>query len=116
MKRALVPVLVCLLFAPGARAADPKLDDLLGKWELTEKTAGIPKGAVFDFQKGGKLVVTAEVDDKKMTFEFKYELKDDQIKFTIGNKSDMTKITTLNEKELVCTDKDGTIAKFKRVK
>ncbi len=49
-----------LVMIPNAIAADePKLDDLLGSWELTAEVAGIPKGSVFDFQKDGKLVISA---------------------------------------------------------
>jgi len=94
----------------------PGLEDLLGKWELTEDAAGIPKGAIFDFQKDGKLVVAAQVDGEKKTFDFKYELKEKQIKFTIGEKSDTTEIIVLDRSELICKDKDGTTAKFKRAK
>jgi uncharacterized protein (TIGR03066 family) len=117
MKRYLAFAVVCLLLAPGAApAADPKLEDLLGKWELTADAAGIPKGSVFDFQKEGKLVVTAEVDGEKKTFDFKYALKEKLLTLTVGDKSDTTEVTKLDEKELVCKDKDGTTAKFKRVK
>jgi uncharacterized protein (TIGR03066 family) len=118
MRRSLTLAVVCLLFAPAAaRAADPKLEELLGKWELTEASAGIPKGAIFDFQKDGKLVVMAKVDGEDKTFDFKYELKekDKLLKFTVGDKSDTTEVVTLDKTDLVCKDKDGTTAKFKRV-
>jgi uncharacterized protein (TIGR03066 family) len=117
MKSALGFAVVVLLLVPvSAPAADPKLDDLLGKWELTEAAAGIPKGSTFDFHKDGKLTVVATVKDEKKTLDFKYKLKDKLLEFTIGDKSDTTEITTLTKTELVCKDKNGTTAKFKRAK
>jgi uncharacterized protein (TIGR03066 family) len=107
----------CLLVVPAAMsAADPKVEDLLGKWELTEASAGIPKGATFDFKKDGKLVVVADVKGEKKSFEFKYELTKSTLKFTVGDRTDTTEIVTLDKTDLVCKDKDGTTAKFKRVK
>jgi uncharacterized protein (TIGR03066 family) len=117
MKLYLVLAVVCVWFVPAqVLAQDPKLEDLLGKWELTEVAAGIPKGAIFDFQKDGKLVVMFEMEGEKKTFDFKYELKERMLKLTIGDKSDTTEITSLDKTELVCKDKDGTTAKFKRAK
>ncbi len=117
MKRSLGLAVAFLFFVPTfAPAADPKLDDLLGKWELTDAAAGIPKGSTFDFQKDGKLVIVAPVGGEKKTFDFKYKLKDKLLEFTVGDKTDTTEITTLTKTELVCKDKDGTIAKFKKAK
>ncbi len=118
MPRLCLTILCLFLLLTATSAADPKLEDLLGKWELTEAAAGIPKGAVFDFQKDGKLVVTASINGEKKTFDFKYELKakENTLVFAIENKTDTTQIVTLSKDELVCKDKDGTTAKFKRVK
>lgn len=127
MKLYLALAAVCLFFVPAARASDddlllPKLADLIGKWELTDAAAGIPKGSTFEFQKEGKLTITAEVDGKKQTFDFKYELKGRQLRLTTGDKTDTTEVNKLELDEkmkewvLECKDKDGTKAKFKKVK
>ena len=99
-----------------ARADHPKLDDLLGKWELTDEVAGIPKGAVFDFQKDGKLVITATIKGTKQTFEFGYKLEGKVLELSFGEMKDTTEVTTLTADELVCRDNDGITATFKRVK
>ena len=118
MKRSLGLAVAFLFVASFASAADPKLDDLLGKWELTDASAGIPKGSTFDFHKDGKLTIVATVAGEKKTFDFKYKLKEKEklLEFTVGDKTDTTEITSLTKTELVCKDKDGTIAKFKKAK
>jgi len=104
-----------LLVAPAMlAAADPDPADLLGRWELTEEVAKIPKGTIFDFQKDGKLIVTAE--GKKEPFEFGYELKKNVLKIIQPDKtSHPTEIVTLNKMELVCKDSSGAVGKFKRL-
>ena len=114
MVRALFLAVACVIVAPTlARAAD---DDILGKWELTEEAAGIPKGSTFEFKKDGTLIVTATVGGMEKEFKFKYELKGKVLKIVIGDKADTTEVTKLTDKELVCRDADGTTAKFKKVK
>ena len=109
--------LICLLVVPAAAsAADPKLDDLMGKWELTADAGGLPKGAVFDFQKNGKVVVSVDVNGQQKSFDFKYSLKGKLIKFDIDGKEDTTEIVKLDKDALECKDKDSKSAKFKRVK
>ena len=110
---AMCVVLLCPAFS---RAEDSKLEDLLGKWELTEAAAGIPKGSTFEFKKDGTLIVTASVGGMEKEFKFKYELKGKVLKIVIGDKADTTEVTKLTDKELVCKDADGTTAKFKKVK
>src|SRR5262249_32921240 len=110
-----VALALAFLFPAFVLAADPKLEDLLGKWELTEAASGIPKGAGFDFQKDGKLVVSATGDGEKKTGTFKYKLKEKHLEITLGDKTDTMEVTSLDKKELVCKDKDGT-AKFKKAK
>jgi uncharacterized protein (TIGR03066 family) len=114
MVRALFLAVAVAIIAPtAARAAD---DDILGKWELTEEAAGIPKGSTFEFKKDGTLVVTATVGGMEKEFKFKYELKGKVLKIVIGDKADTTEVTKLTATELVCKDADGTTAKFKKVK
>lgn len=109
------PVIFLLLASP-APAADPDPNDLLGKWELDEEAAKLPKGTVFDFQKGGKLQVTVEPKKGELkTIDFTYELKGKVLKFeSADKKSDTTEVVTLTKTELVCKDANGTVAKFKR--
>lgn len=119
MKRALGLALGCFFLSPAlARAEDPKPEDLLGTWELAEDAAKVPRGSVFDFQKDGRLVVTATVGGEKKTFDFKYELraKEQVLAFTANGKTDTTAVVSLTKDELVCKDNDGTTAKFKRAK
>lgn len=111
--------LACLLLAPASGWADePKLDELLGRWELTEAAAKLPKGTVFDFRKDGRLVVAAEVGGEKKTLDAKYELRPqaNAIAFTANGNTDTSTILTLTEKELVLQDRDGTTPKFRRAK
>jgi uncharacterized protein (TIGR03066 family) len=92
-------------------------EDLLGKWELTEASAGMPKGTIWDFQKGGALVVSAKINDKSVTVNIKYELKDKILHLELdGGKKDTTGLEKLTKTELVFKDRDGTLAKFKRAK
>ena len=117
MKRCLTFAVVCLVFAPAAAPAAEEIapEKLLGKWELTEKAAGFPKGTVFDFQTGGKLVITLEIDGKKSMADVKYELKERTLRVTAGDKTDTTEATYGSSRdELVLKDKDGTTARFKR--
>lgn len=119
MARATGLLLVCfLLTALLVRADEPKAVAILGKWELTEVTAKLPKGTVFDFRAGGKLVVTLTTDGQKKTFDCTYEvkMKEMRLAFTVGKKTDTTTIVILDEKELVCQDNDGTTPRFRRVK
>jgi uncharacterized protein (TIGR03066 family) len=119
MARVIGLVLAGLLASPAlARADDLKPEDLLGKWELTEEAAKLPKGTVFDFRSDGKLVVTTTAAGQKKTFECKYELKpkEKRLAFTVGDKTDTTAVLALTDKELLCQDNDGTSAKFRRVK
>ena len=67
--RTIVACSLLLVVPAMLSAADPDPADLLGKWELTEEAAGIPKGTIFDFRKDGKLFITAEVKGKKDTIE-----------------------------------------------
>ncbi len=115
MRIALVLALVCWLSLP-AGAADPKLEVLLGKWQLTAGVASIPTGAIFEFQNDSKLIVTAVVGGKEKTFDVKYQLKAKIIEMTVNGMSDVTEVISLDEKELVIKDKDGTTAKFKKLK
>jgi uncharacterized protein (TIGR03066 family) len=117
MKRCLALAAVCVLFAPAAAPAveDIAPEKLLGKWELTEKAAGFPKGTVFDFQTGGKLVITVEINGEAKMTPVKYELKERTLRLTAGDKTDTTEATyDPRTGELVCKDKDGTTARFKR--
>lgn len=120
MRYVLGSALVGLLLWPACAAAadDVKLDDLLGKWELTEEIAKLPKGSTFDFQKDGKLVVSAEVGGERRMFEFRYELKSKErvMAFTVGGTTQATVVATLDSMNLVLQDKDGTSPRFKRVK
>lgn len=110
MRLALSSLVVALTLSSGARADD--LDDLLGKWELSEAALGMPAGAVWDFRKDGDLQVA--VKDKSLAL--KYELKNKYLLLEIKGIKDATQIVTLNKTDLVLKDNDGATFKLKRAK
>ncbi len=110
MRLALLLLVVSVLFSTVARADD--LDDLLGKWELSEAALGMPAGAVWDFRKGGELQVA--VKDKSLAL--KYELTNKYLLLEIKGIKDSTQIVTLNKTDLVLKDNDGATFKLKRAK
>lgn len=111
----LVVALTC-----GAAAAADKLDGkkLVGKWEPV-----MPKkdeGMVMEFTKDGKLTVTGKMNDKEVTIQGTYELKDDKLSFAlkfmdIEIKETVT-LTKLTDDEMEGKDKDGKVEGFKKVK
>jgi len=111
----IVPGLFVLFASSAALADDPNPDDVIGKWELTEPAAQLPKGSVFDFQKGGKLLVTVALKGDKKSVEFGWSLKKSTMTLELPTKkSDTTEVTKLTKSELEFKDANGTVAKFKR--
>jgi hypothetical protein len=107
--------LVCLILivlVSTARARAAELDDLLGKWELSEAALGMPAGAVWDFRKGGELQVA--VKDKSLGL--KYELKGKYLVLEVKGQKDVTQIISLSRTDLVLKDNDGGTLKLKKAK
>ena len=108
VKRTTCAIIVAWLLAVPARADDP--DELLGKWELSEAALGMPAGAIWDFRKGGDLLVA--VKDKSLAF--KYERKGTALILEIKGQKDITEIMSLTKTTLFLKDNDGVAFKFKK--
>src|SRR5262249_50644180 len=105
------PALSCfLLFSLSGCGADK--EKLYGKWELQEPVAGMPAGTIWEFRKDGKMIAYA----RGRTIEFGFSVSGDVLEIQLGAKKDTTRLVTLTDAELVCRDRDGTTAKFKRAK
>ena len=107
--------------------AEEKADNkklLLGKWEAVKVEEGtLPKGAIVEFLKDGKMQTTTKKDGKDQTRKGTYTVDGDT--FTINFKvEDMEiklkiKIKKLNDTELnteLDTENEGKTVTFKRVK
>jgi uncharacterized protein (TIGR03066 family) len=74
------------LVGTGARA-DDKADyakKIVGKWELTKvEEGGLPKGTIVDFDKDGKVKVTAKIEDKDLVLEGTYKVEGDALLLTM---------------------------------
>ena len=85
LKLLAVTGVVCLLGA-GARA-DEKADyakKIVGKWELTKvEEGGLPKGTMVEFDKDGKVKVTAKIEDKDLVLEGTYKVEGDSLMLTM---------------------------------
>src|SRR5262245_43643614 len=89
---------LCLGLAGLARAEDTdKKDDLgkqlLGRWEAV-KGKGLPAGAIVEFKKDGKMVVTMKgKDDKEQKMEATYKVKDKAFEMTMKRNDEERKQT-----------------------
>lgn len=104
-----------------ARAADDdNAKKIVGSWvvEKTE-TPGLV-GAVAEFTKDGKLILTAKGKDKDIKIEGTYKVEKDKLttKLTLGDKTieDTDTITKLTDEVLELTDKDKKVTTLKKKK
>ena len=76
---------VCL--AGTAARADDKADNakkIVGKWELTKvEEGGLPKGTIVEFDKDGKVKVTAKAEEKELVIEGTYKVEGDSLLLTM---------------------------------
>ena len=115
----------------GARADEGKggkdglKDKLVGKWEITKfkgqdaKDKGPPPGAVIEFTRDGKAVMTAEEDGKKVRHEATYKVEGRAIKMTIKHgdmeRTETLKVIKADDKEMVVrNEKQGHELTLKR--
>jgi uncharacterized protein (TIGR03066 family) len=122
MRLAAVGVAVCLLTI-GARAED-KADYaklIVGKWEATKTDEGtLPKGAIVEFTKDGKIKITVKEGDKEMTLEGTYKLSGNKFDLVL-KMGDMEHTETITIKKITETeantvDKDGKTVDLTRKK
>jgi uncharacterized protein (TIGR03066 family) len=118
-QRLALSVGIVLGLAVVAHAADKKVtkEKLVGAWVCTESKH--IEGAIVSFAKDGKGTVIFKMDGKEVTEAFKYEIDGDNVKVIVKDKdgtekTDLHKITTLTDKEMVAENDKGEVAKFKK--
>jgi uncharacterized protein (TIGR03066 family) len=98
-----------------AQDKDKKIDPakLVGKWELTKsESENAPKGALIEFTKDNKLMITIDANGKKFELSGTYKVDGDKLTVTIkspdGGKdeSDTDTIKSLSDEKLVLIDKE----------
>lgn len=108
--------------ALAARLADASnKDKIIGVWEITKGGETIPKGALFEFTKEGKLKMTVKIEDRTINLEATYKVEKDQLKTAMtgpdGKKmEDTDTIEKLTDTEMVLKDSKGKVVEFKRKK
>jgi uncharacterized protein (TIGR03066 family) len=103
---------VCLL-AAGARADEkdyPKL--IVGQWTVSKADAGsVPPGAVIEFTKDGKMMMSAKKDDAEIKREGTYTVDGSKVKLTLkrGDEERAQTLTVikLTDTELSVEGEDG---------
>jgi uncharacterized protein (TIGR03066 family) len=114
---------VLLLVSAGARAQDdePVFDKkkLVGKWEPADSKKGAR--AVMEFKKAGKMVITITLDEKDLTLDGTWDLKEDKLDVTLeldGKETTTTfKLKKLDDKTLEYVEpKDKKTITLRRVK
>ena len=110
---------VCLVGA-GARADEkdyPKL--IVGTWEVTAAEEGVPKGAIIEFTKDGKITMTGKKDDVEVKREGTYKVDGSKLTVTTegeGAKTTNIKITKLTDSEMTVESEEGKKVEFKKKK
>jgi uncharacterized protein (TIGR03066 family) len=118
-QRLALSVGIVLGLAVVAHAADKKVtkEKLVGAWVCTESKH--IEGAIVSFTKDGKGTLTFKMDGKELAEAFKYEIDGDTVKVIVKDKdgtekTDVHKITSLTDKEMVAENDKGEVAKFKK--
>jgi uncharacterized protein (TIGR03066 family) len=97
---------------------------IVGRWEAVEGK-GLPKGAVMDFKKDGKVTITAKVNEKDINVDGTYKVKGKSFTLTMkgkdkqGKEKERTqtiKITKITDKALEVEDSKGEALTFKKAK
>lgn len=117
---AVVLGLLVLGSAGSTAAQDDNAKKIVGKWEITKSEGGVPSGAVIEFTKDGKLLVTAKVEGTELKLDGSYKVEKDKLltKIKIGDTTheDTDTITKLNDQVLEIKDKDNKVTALKRKK
>jgi len=120
MKLLAVGAVVCLL-GSGVRAED-KVDYammLVGKWEVAKADEGtVPVGTTIEFTKDGKMKIGGKKDDKEMSFEGTYTVKDNTFTFKLkigeDEQSQTITITKISKTEASTENKEGKKVELKK--
>lgn len=111
---------VVLAVASQGRAADDFDKKIVGSWVVEKTEAPLPVGAVAEFTKDGKLILTVKGKDKDIKIEGTYKVEKDKLltKLTVGDKTheDTDTITKLTDEALELTDKDKKVTALKKKK
>ena len=108
---------VCLL-APAARADEkdyPKL--IVGKWEVIKAEEGVPPGAILEFTKDGKIMMTGKKDGEEVSREATYKLDGKKLTVTTGGDGGKTTnltITKLSDTEMAVESDEGKRVELKK--
>lgn len=107
---------LCMVVVVGFATAQDKKEakkfdsaKLVGTWEVTK---GMPKGAIIEMTKDGKMTFTADLGGKELKLEGSYKLDGEKLALTIKTPDGMEIAESLTIKELtddklVTLDKDG---------
>ena len=120
LKLLAVVAVACLVGIARADEKDyPKL--IVGKWEVSKADEGtVPKGAVIEFTKDGKVKATAKKDDAEATFDGTYKLDGKTITLVmkLGDTEKTNKVTIekLSDTEMSVEGDDGKKVEFTKKK
>jgi uncharacterized protein (TIGR03066 family) len=123
MKIALAGFFV-VMFAGVAISDDKKIDagNLVGKWEVTKAPEdSVPKGAVIEFTKDGKLKLALEFNGKKFEMEGTYKVDGEKLQTKMKDPSgaeheDSDTIKSLSADKAVLVGKEGKEVELTKVK
>ena len=124
MLRLVLAAFVVASLNASAMAADEKADVkklIVGKWEAVQVDENtLPKGAIIEFTKDGKLKVTAKKDGKDESVEGTYTVDGQTFtyKLKLGEQELSAKITVkkISATELDTANPEGLKVSFKKVK
>jgi uncharacterized protein (TIGR03066 family) len=116
-------VLCGLTVCAWAKEEKPDVAKLIvGTWEATKPDPGtLPKGALVEFTKDGKLTATGkDKDGKEMKHEGTYKVTGDTLSITVKRgdeeRTHTMTITKISDKEMTTKDPDGKIVELTRKK
>ena len=107
----LAAVAVVGLVGAAARADEkdyPK--QIVGKWEVVKSDEGVPQGAILEFTKDGKIMMTGKKDGQEVSREATYKLDGKKLTVTTGGDGGKTTnltITKLSDTEMAVESDDG---------
>lgn len=132
MRGILAACVATVLFAGAAVGQDKKdgkKDDkkvdpakLVGKWELSRSTdKDAPKGAVVEFTKDNKVLITLDVNGKEFKLDGTYRVNGDKLMVKMADpagkeQEETDTIRTLTDDKMVLIDKDNKENEFTKKK
>lgn len=96
-------------------------DKIVGVWTVTKSAGGLPPKATLEFTKDGKLKISIKVEDKSVSIDGTYEVKDDKLTVLLkapGGKEQKETMTikSLTDTKLVTVDSKGKEDEFEKKK